>query len=63
MPRTKAQPTWMSMMIKNRIIAAQKRLDLAPNLEESLDQMRHERSFESALRLPPAGDNWGTLGA
>lgn len=62
MPRLKPQPEWMSMMIKNRIKAAQRRMDMDSILQESLDHVRRERVFEQGLGLEPVGDSWRVFG-
>ncbi|KAK9764414.1 LYR motif-containing protein 4 [Basidiobolus ranarum] len=44
-PRHKIQPHWISMMLKNRVIVAQKRVNQWKQLEEDHEHMKVERQF------------------
>ncbi|ORY06964.1 hypothetical protein K493DRAFT_332921 [Basidiobolus meristosporus CBS 931.73] len=48
-PRHRTQPHWISMMLKNRVVVAQKRVDQWKQLEEDYEHMKTERQFLQRL--------------
>lgn len=50
LPRMKPQPEHISMLIKNRIRARERRLKLKAKFQEDMDNLRFESEFEEGLR-------------